>query len=388
MASLFKMPGRPYWFVQVTLPNGERLPRKSTKETGRRKAERRAAEIEADVLREFKQAHLDQGRAFHRIVENAARLAEEGRLSIGKAEAFIRELRTLANPEHREVSFRTFQSEWVETELKGLSDSHVSNYKGALKKWCAALGRLADAPLTEITVGDLDKAFSVVRKGSTAGTANNALSALREVFKEAVRKRIIEHDPAVLVRRLSDKKADKQSVPRGPFTIDEIRSLLAAAKDEWRGMILFGFHSSLRMMDIAKLTDANVESGLLIVKSAKTGTITRTPLHQQLAAWIDGKTGSFFPSISTKGNTNVSTTFSNLMAKAKVPKERGLPGGGVVTRSFHSLRHSFTSSLADAGIDEATRMALTGHKDSTVHAAYTHHGDDKLKAAIQLLPNL
>jgi integrase len=76
------------------------------------------------------------------------------------------------------------------------------------------------------------------------------------------------------------------------------------------------------------------------------------------------------------------------MQKAEIPKAKTLPGGDKITRSFHSLRHTFASVLADAGVDEETRMALTGQKDSTVHAAYTHHGDDKLKAAIKHLPKL
>lgn len=382
------MPGRPFWFVQVTLPNGERLPRQSTKERNKRDAERRAAEIEAKILRDFKTDHLDQGRAFHRIIENAARLAEEGRLTVTKAESFIREIRALANPDHQETSFRAFYTAWIATELKGLSESHISNHQGALKKWCAAMGKLADAPLSEITVADLDTAFVKARKGLTAGTANNYLSAIREVFKDAVRKKLLEHDPAALVKRLTEKRADKKTSVRGPFTVDEIRLLLAAAKDGWRGMILFGFHTSLRMMDIAGLTTANIDGDYLIVRSAKTETATRTPLHPQLKGWLAGRTGALFPALAGKENSNVSQTFSNLMAKAKVTKAKTLPGGDEITRSFHSLRHSFTSVLADAGVSEETRMALTGQKDSAVHAAYTHHGDEKLIAAIQLLPEL
>lgn len=382
------MPGRPYWFVQVTLPNGQRLPRQSTREKNKREAERRASEIEAQAIRDFKADHLDQGRAFHRIVENASRLAEEGRLTVTKAESFIREIRALANPDHQETSFRDFYTSWIATELKGLSASHISNHEGALKKWCSALGHMADAPLTEITVADLDTAFVKARKGLTAGTANNYLSAIREVFKDAVRKKIIEHDPASLVKRLSAKRADKKTAVRGPFTVDELRKILTIAKDEWRGMILFGFHTSLRMMDIAELTDANIDGDFLVVRSTKTETGTRTPLHPQLKEWLKGRSGSIFPNIASKANSNVSETFSNLMKKAKISKKKTLPGGDVITRSFHSLRHTFTSVLADAGVNEETRMALTGQKDSTVHAAYTHHGDEKLVAAIKLLPEL
>jgi integrase len=388
MASLFQMPGRPFWFVQITLPNGSRLPRRSTGKTSKRDAERRAAEIEAQAIRDFKNNDVGQGRMFARIVENAARLAEEGRLSISKAEGFIREIRALANPDHQEVSFRAFYTAWISSELKGLSASHIDNHKGSHKKWCTALGKLADAALTTITVSDLDAAFETVCEGVTAGTANLHLSSIREVFRDAKRRKLIEHNPAADVKRLSAKRADKKTAVRGPFTVDEVRKILSVATDEWRGMILFGFHTSLRMMDIARLGTKNIDGDILVARSNKTDTGTRTPLHPQIAKWLEGRSGKFFPNIADKKVSNVSQTFSNLMSKAGIEKIVVLPGGDEKTRSFHSLRHTFTSVLADAGVNEETRMALTGQKDSAVHAAYTHHGDEKLKKAIDLLPTL
>jgi integrase len=54
---------------------------------------------------------------------------------------------------------------------------------------------------------------------------------------------------------------------------------------------------------------------------------------------------------------------------------------------MHSLRHSFASMLADAGIAEDVRRKLTGHSSSLVHAKYSHH-TTALKTAIELLPTL
>jgi integrase len=85
---------------------------------------------------------------------------------------------------------------------------------------------------------------------------------------------------------------------------------------------------------------------------------------------------------------NVSTTFSNLREKASVPKEITLPGGEKAKRSFHSLRHTFTSILANADIPEEVRMNLTGQKTSAVHANYTHFDAATLAAAIDKLPTI
>ena len=57
-------------------------------------------------------------------------------------------------------------------------------------------------------------------------------------------------------------------------------------------------------------------------------------------------------------------------------------------RTFHALRHSFTSALANAGVAPELRMKLTGHKSAAVHQGYTHLELATLKQAIRKLPNL
>jgi site-specific recombinase XerD len=56
--------------------------------------------------------------------------------------------------------------------------------------------------------------------------------------------------------------------------------------------------------------------------------------------------------------------------------------------SFHSLRHSFSSALANAGVSADVRMKLTGHKSIDVHQRYTHMQLEPLKKAIAALPGL
>ena len=51
-------------------------------------------------------------------------------------------------------------------------------------------------------------------------------------------------------------------------------------------------------------------------------------------------------------------------------------------RTFHSLRHSFSSALANAGVSEEIRMKLTGHRSSDIHRKYTHMNTALLKEAI------
>ena len=388
MSSLFKMPNRPYWFTQITLPNGERLPRKSTKEKSKREAERRAAEMETEAIKQFKANNLGQGRAYHRLVEDAARLAEQGRLTPSKAEELIRQILEIARPEDQKVTLRIHYEDWISRSLKGLSKSHRDNNNTAKRDWLGALGKKADKPIASLSVKDLDSAFSKVAKDSTSSTANLKLSSLRQALDDALRRRLIDDNPAKSVKTIKAKQGDKSRKKRGPFTLDEVRKLMKQGNEEWQGMILFGVHTGLRMMDIAELSHENIEDGLLQVTSAKSATNTSTPLHPQLVKWLGDRQGHLFPTIRTKAKSNVSQTFSNLMAKAKVPKEVKKPSGEILTRSFHSLRHTFTSILANANVSEETRKALTGQKNSKVHQQYTHLDTETLQTAVNKLPTL
>jgi integrase len=72
-----------------------------------------------------------------------------------------------------------------------------------------------------------------------------------------------------------------------------------------------------------------------------------------------------------------------------VIRERTTYGGRSVSAlSFHSLRHSFSSILANAGVSEERRMALTGHKSRDMHQHYSHHELEQLQKAVALLPSL
>ena len=396
MATVFKMPGRPFWFAQITGADGTRLPRKSTKTTSKRDAVKIANDWESEERKKAEEGIVETRqthRAFARIVENAARLAEDGKLTIDRAEEMIRDLRRLANPKFSEITVSDYWSKWIGRREKEVSESTSNNQKHALKKWETAMPDAMARPVTELTPESIRGGLAAMQTGTGAiatSTAGNYLSTLKEVLDAAIEERLLETNPARTraVKQAKKSTATKATEKVGPFTLDEVRKLIAEATDEWQGMILFGFHTGLRMMDIAELGAVNLDGATLIRRSDKTETQTRTPLHPQLAEWVKGRGEWLFPKIRTMKKDNVSTTFSNLREKASVPKEITLPGGEKAKRSFHSLRHTFASILANADIPEEVRMNLTGQKTSAVHANYTHFDKATLSAAISKLPTL
>jgi integrase len=69
-------------------------------------------------------------------------------------------------------------------------------------------------------------------------------------------------------------------------------------------------------------------------------------------------------------------------------QKTGKAGRNVSRLSFHSLRHSLTSALANAGVPAEIRQKLTGHADVKAHAAYSHHEFETIRQALDKVSRL
>ncbi len=73
-----------------------------------------------------------------------------------------------------------------------------------------------------------------------------------------------------------------------------------------------------------------------------------------------------------------------ILEKAGIDPEK-VPGKGkrmIRKKTFHSLRHTLTSQLANAGVSKEIRMKILGHTSEGSHDQYTHLEFDALKKAI------
>jgi integrase len=140
-----------------------------------------------------------------------------------------------------------------------------------------------------------------------------------------------------------------------------------------------------------------VES-LIRIKTGKTGAELTLPLHENLAAWLrEHKQGlgkaKVFPELAGKGTGGrygLSGRFKTIMEGAgisgRVTRTADGKGRTISSLSFHSLRHSFVSALANAGVTQDLRQKLSGHADDQTH--YTHHDIANLRTAVAKLPNV
>jgi integrase len=166
-----------------------------------------------------------------------------------------------------------------------------------------------------------------------------------------------------------------------------VTALVNAASGDWRGLILVGFYTSARLGDCANLRwqDIDLVSEIKTIRfqPGKGGSEVVTVIHPALEDFLlalptpKSDEAFLFPSLAQRNVSPLSKHFRKIMEAAHIEQRvirsraSNSSGRSVNALSFHSLRHSFSSLLANAGVSEERRMALTGHSTRAIHRGYT-----------------
>jgi integrase/recombinase XerD len=185
-----------------------------------------------------------------------------------------------------------------------------------------------------------------------------------------------------------------------PFTVEQVRKLLDAADDEWKGAILAGYTTGARLGDVVNLRweDIDFEQGVLTFVQRKTQTEVVIGLHPDFRTFLESlaaREGPIFPSLTgrkSSGRTGLSATFGAIMEKAGIEsvniREKEGRGRSVRALTFHSLRHGAASHVFKGKLIEQTQKHVTGHTRGATLKRYTHVDLDAVKAASSLIPRI
>lgn len=377
------------FYAQWYRPDGTRVAR-STGCQKKREASRIAAHMEAEDNRALGDTN-DLSRAYRRLLERANHLAENGKLNAREAESIMAEIRQTANPDYRMPTLAEALRNWLSYQQDKVSQKTFSNFRTSVNTLISAFGPAANDSLDSLTREQIEKTIKKLNDGKRkATTINLHVYPLRATLKRAVQDEIIGKNPSENVPQL--RASD--SVPRAPFTPAEVRALIDHEKtpDEWKSMIQVAAHTGLRLMDVARLTRSHVDGSRLVIrpqKTSRTGKTLSIPLSPACIGAISlcPPDGYLFPRSAHQSAPVLSMRFRRIMERAGVAHHVTLPGGIDCSRSFHSLRHSFVSWLAEADIHSDVRQKLSGHSSTAIHSLYTHH-DESLSRAVAALPEL
>ena len=335
-------------------------------------------------------------------LERTENSAKAGTLTEQAAKKYINEIleRTTGEAIHNYAT-KDWLNEWYSGK-KGVSTVRtLLKYRQIVDEFIKHLGIRAELTLSTITPGDI-RSFrdSLTKTGHSPATVNGAMKILSTPFNAAMRLGYITINPVVGVEALRDEADTEKDV----FTTEQVGKLIDAATDDWKGVILMAYFTGLRLRDVIDLKWEcfDFDNNLLRVKTGKTGAIVVLPLHPEITAWLKKQTrgigkAAVFPSLSGKsggGKSGLSMAFKRIMEKAKIKgrtlrhREKDSAGRTQSSLSFHSLRHSFNSAMANAGVSQEIRQKLTGHSSAKMNTKYTHHELEPLRAAIATLPKI
>lgn len=373
MASLWKHPQSKYFTACWTDGSGRRLKR-STKTTDKRTAEKLAVQFEEE--------------------SRSKRTAKQARRVLADI------YRRLSGEEMPVVTVREYFTGYVERKRPEISPASLDYYNGHSRRFLNWLGARADSDIAEITKSEIAGYRNHAATIAGPRTTNNTLKAIKTFFAAARKDGYLIDDPAADV----DTVRDRSESTRRPFTLDELRALLAVADAEWRSMILFGLYTGQRLGDVATLTWQNLDIARdeIRLTTRKTGRRQTLPLAAPLRAHIATLPAGDDPRVplhakaaaivARTGRSGVlSKEFALLLTAAGLRADTAPEEGNARVKhelSFHSLRHTATSLLKTAGIPQSVVMDYIGHDSAGVSHGYTHTGREALEKAAAAFPEL
>ena len=372
MASVVKRENSRFWTACYTSRDGRQLKR-STKTTDKNQA--------TEIAIEF---------------ERVERRAMQGSLTTTQIKKVLNEVSekvtgdTLIAP-----TTEVYLHEWVEGVGARATPATVERYGHSVKLFLAHLGAKAQKPVTAVTPRDVEGFLTArLKAGVAPKTAIVDLKTINVAFRRAENYGTILKNPVAAVRVPREDCSEREI-----FTPEEVQKMVTAAPTvEWQTIILFGYFLGARLRDCVRMTwdNVNPDTGMIEYQQQKTGRKVKVPMHYHVIEHVHflstfGTTGFLSPKLAGKatgGRRGLSEGFKRIVLQAGLDPMT-IQGKGIrkfSRRTFHSLRHSFNSALANAGVAEDVRMKLTGHASKEMNRGYTHLNQETLKNAMSTMP--
>jgi len=372
MASVIKRPSSPYFYACYTSRDGRQLKR-SAKTADRKRAIQIAVELERVEAESRKGAMTTV--QLHKILSDVSVKVTGDNLDIPSTEDYL--------------------SRWLEGVSLRNTPATMERYKNTAKRFLTTLGAGAKRPITVVTPRHIEEFLNArLKEGVAPKTVIVDLKTLNTAFRRAEAYGTILKNPVAAVQPPKNECSEREV-----FSHEEVQKLLNAAPSlDWQTLILLGYFVGARLGDCVQMKWENVrpEEGVIVYQQKKTGKKVVVPMHYHVIEHLNylaslGAEGFLCPALANKGpggKHGLSEGFKRIVVRAGLDPMvvQGKGTRNFTKRTFHSLRHSFNSALANAGVTEEIRMKLTGHSSKAVHTQYTHFEVDALKNAMSSLP--
>jgi integrase len=222
-------------------------------------------------------------------------------------------------------------------------------------------------------------------KRARRASANRILSVLKAILNRAFQDGLVADDSAW--RKV--KPFPKVDEARIRYLTDaEATRLVNSCPPDLRRLVRAALLTGARWGELAalKVADVNLKTAQIYIAESKSGKPRHVPLNPEGVAHFEelvtGKIGDALVLTRADGKAwGHNHHVRALDAACEVAKVKPAV-------SFHELRHTYASHLAQAGVDLLTISKLLGHADTRITAKhYAHLADKTLALAVTKLPN-
>lgn len=227
---------------------------------------------------------------------------------------------------------------------------------------------------------------AMMDRGNSASSICRRLSAVRSMYRYALARGLVSHDPAHIVRGPKKSRYLPQFVRE-----DDMDRLLDSA--EWgsdyistraRTILILLYETGMRASELTSLDDGSVDftQGEIRVtgkgnkqRSIPFGDELRTQLQQYITQrnqeWPQRADSALI--LNDRGRR---ITYEQLRKEVMM---RLSAIGNLAKRSPHVLRHSFATAMLNNGADLESVQKLLGHSELSTTEIYTHTTFEQLK---------
>lgn len=387
--------GRTYRATWVV--DGVRFTR-STGTADRREAEKRLAEFVApyylkkesvkDIRAAKKAEEVGMDATADALVQSAkGKRAEAGRISVPLSGAWEAFNSSLARKSVSKEVNRIYESRW-----------------GVFEEW---MGKTHPGVvgLAEVSSEMAEEFMQGIKQKRSAKTFNDYRVLLSQIWK--VLDKAAGLDGVNPWREIA--ALEKNTHQRRELTAEELMRVVATLEGEMRTLFAIGIYTGLRMGDAVNLSWGAVDLLRGFIqwtphKTAKHGTVVRIPLFPALAAILaetpeQSRRGLVLPGLAAEyreHNQYTSERIRRAFEAAGIETQGETGRKNLKTKTmrkavevgFHSLRHTFVSLCANAGVPLHIVQAIVGHTNAAMTAHYFHVSDEALRGAVAVLPDV
>ena len=287
----------------------------------------------------------------------------------------------------KDISFGDLAAEYLEYARMNKAASSFKSDRCRIE--LHLLPYFGDIPIKRMTSQMVEDYKQMrLKEGASPNTANHELTNLSHMLRLAIQWQYIDKNVVSNVKRMRVPEKPTRFLNKG-----EILRLMEAAKESYiYPIIMTALHTGMRKSELLNLKWSDIDFHQCTVtvqakddwhtKNYKSRTLQLTPSlyevlrehrNQHLSSGI--QSGYVFTYCGKRIRCHIKKSLKTVLRKARLE--------GV---TLHTLRHTFASQLAMAGVSLKEIQELMGHLSFETTLQYAHLSEDHVKRQVLKLP--